>query len=314
MLQLSCSIFKTKQKTKITKHWWKDFRKMIFIKIYNVGLKWYAIDISPLHRLVIIILKYFHWIQEHENIPSGPKITKIGQWFAEGGPSSRVHGVSSHLGRHLGFWKMLTVELDLPVCHTDTLTSQSGLFQSINVIVCHFQQDFHWWVTPDASYLKYHHDICFFCFQMYFQRVCGKRSIIVNPWNLRPSWMSSWILKHAQGWTQFTRQILFMWCIKLQNQVRNTLYQTGQGMLTLIFPGVYPVPSMFDHCLFIALLRVIGSRYPDLFVVFIILHRLINSWRYFVGISWGFFHVSSGNHVIRENIFQECSCNSQYCI
>ena len=47
-----------------------------------------------------------------------------------------------------------------------------------------------------------------------------------------------------------------------------------------------------------------GSMYPDLFVVVIILRRLINLGRYFVGISWGFFHLSSGNLVTRENIFK----------
>ena len=44
--------------------------------------------------------------------------------------------------------------------------------------------------------------------------------------------------------------------------------------------------------------------YPDLSFVVIILRRLINLGRYFVGISWGFFHLSSGNHVTRENIFR----------
>ena len=47
-----------------------------------------------------------------------------------------------------------------------------------------------------------------------------------------------------------------------------------------------------------------GSMYPDLSVVVIILRRLINLGRYFVGISWGFFHLSSGNLVPRENIFR----------
>ena len=49
---------------------------------------------------------------------------------------------------------------------------------------------------------------------------------------------------------------------------------------------------------------LLSSMYPDLFVVIIILRRLTNLWRYFVGISWGFFHLSSGNLVTRENIFR----------
>ena len=47
-----------------------------------------------------------------------------------------------------------------------------------------------------------------------------------------------------------------------------------------------------------------GGMYPELSVVVIILRRLINLWRYFVGISWGFFHLLSGNHATRENIFR----------
>ena len=34
---------------------------------------------------------------------------------------------------------------------------------------------------------------------------------------------------------------------------------------------------------------LLSSMYPDLSVVIIILRRLTNLWRYFVGISWGFF-------------------------
>ena len=49
---------------------------------------------------------------------------------------------------------------------------------------------------------------------------------------------------------------------------------------------------------------LLSSMYTDLSVVIIILRRLTNLWRYFVGISWGFFHLSSGNLVIRENIFR----------
>ena len=49
---------------------------------------------------------------------------------------------------------------------------------------------------------------------------------------------------------------------------------------------------------------LLSSMYPDLSVVMIILRRLTNLWRYFVGISWGFFHLSSGNLVTRENIFR----------
>ena len=59
---------------------------------------------------------------------------------------------------------------------------------------------------------------------------------------------------------------------------------------------------------------LLSSMYPDLSVVIIILRRLTNLWRYFVGISWGFFHLSSGNLVTRENISGICNCNSQYCI
>ena len=63
-------------------------------------------------------------------------------------------------------------------------------------------------------------------------RGCRKRSNIVNPWRWRPSWTPFWILQNAQWLTQFTRQIVFIWCLKFQNQVRKKLYQTGQGMLT----------------------------------------------------------------------------------
>ena len=35
--------------------------------------------------------------------------------------------------------------------------------------------------------------------------------------------------KNAQWWAQFTRQILLMWCLKLQNQMRKKLYQPSKG-------------------------------------------------------------------------------------
>ena len=61
-------------------------------------------------------------------------------------------------------------------------------------------------------------------------------------------------------------------------------------------------------CLIIGYLMLyfglLSSMYPDLSVVIISLRRLTNLWRYFVGISWGFFHLSSGNLVTRENIFR----------
>ena len=57
-----------------------------------------------------------------------------------------------------------------------------------------------------------------------------------------------------------------------------------------------------------------GSMYQNLSVVVIMLRCLLNLWSYFVGISWGFFHLSSGNHVTREIFSGICNCNSQYCI
>ena len=56
-------------------------------------------------------------------------------------------------GRHIGLDKCPNLNwIFLPylVCHTDTLTSQTRLFQSINVIFCHFHEDFHWRMTPKS--------------------------------------------------------------------------------------------------------------------------------------------------------------------
>ena len=48
-----------------------------------------------------------------------------------------------------------------------------------------------------------------------------------------------------------------------------------------------------------------GSMYPDFFVIIIILRRLINLWRYFVGISWGFFSLVIWKPPDSWNYFQE---------
>ena len=56
-------------------------------------------------------------------------------------------------------------------------------------------------------------------------------------------------------------------------------------------------PSLsIGYLLFFVYLGLSASRYPNVFVLIIILHHLINARRYFVGISWGCFHLSSGTN------------------
>ena len=50
----------------------------------------------------------------YENIEKDPKITNICQGVAERGPSLWIVEAGGHLGRHLGFWKMLKGELNSP--------------------------------------------------------------------------------------------------------------------------------------------------------------------------------------------------------
>ena len=51
----------------------------------------------------------------------------------------------ANFGRHLDF-----------VCHKDTHTSKTRLYQSINVILCHFHfhENFHCWVTPKCFIIE----------------------------------------------------------------------------------------------------------------------------------------------------------------
>ena len=111
---------------------------------------------------------------------------------------------------------------------------------------------FHW-IQDIGKHIKRPKD------HKHLSRGCGKRSIIVNRWSWRPSWTPSWILKNAQGWGQFTRQILFMWCRKLQNQVRkNYISQVrvcSPGCLTMTAP--WQKQSTIDHHLS-ALLQIMA--------------------------------------------------------
>ena len=75
------------------------------------------------------------------------------------------------------------------------------------------QKCFHW-IQHQGKHIKRPKD------HQNLSEDCRMRSIFVNPWSWRPSWTPSWILQNAQGWAQFTRQILFMWCLELQNKVR----------------------------------------------------------------------------------------------
>ena len=56
-------------------------------------------------------------------------------------------------------------------------------------------------------------------------------TILVITRHDRPPWRPSWILKNAQGYTQFTRQIMFMGYLGHQNQSRKKLYQSSHPML-----------------------------------------------------------------------------------
>ena len=97
--------------------------------------------------------KYFHWVKKQENISNDPKITKIGQGFAEGDPSWTVHGVGSHLWTPSWIWKMPKFKVNLPsrlfVLHRYSYKSN----QAVPIhwcVFCHFHDDFHWWVPPKS--------------------------------------------------------------------------------------------------------------------------------------------------------------------
>ena len=135
------------------------------------------------------------------------------------------------------------------LCMSRRYSYKSNQASSIfNDIFCHFQKYFHWWVTPNCGIIEI--SPCYMPVMVpnvfpwnpgpgktykrpkdyqNMSRGCWMRSILVNPWSWRPSWTSSWILKNAQGWAQFTRHILFMWCLKPQNQQSEKLYQPSEG-------------------------------------------------------------------------------------
>ena len=85
-----------------------------------------------------------------KNISNDLKITKFGQMLAEGDPSLRFHGVGGHLGRHLGFWKLPTFELNSP---SRSFLSCSYSCKEIQVVLINYcylltiHDDFHWQVT-----------------------------------------------------------------------------------------------------------------------------------------------------------------------
>ena len=178
---------------------------------------------------LVYFQKYFHWIHSQENILNDLKITKIGQRFAEGEPSLRLHGVGSHLGRHLGFWKIPPFELNLlpRSCLSYNYSSNyTRLFQSISVIFWQVWQDFHWQATPKWFVIKIHHDTCLLCLQKCFHWIQDRgkhKKTQRSPKSLKrlqnevhhckSSLALAAILDfaNAQGWTQFTRQIMFMW-------------------------------------------------------------------------------------------------------
>ena len=84
---------------------------MIFIAKWDLSNMWltyhHCTDLS-------CFFKYCHWVQKRENISNDPKITKIGQGFADRDPSWRVHGVGSHLWTPSWIWKMPKFKLNLP--------------------------------------------------------------------------------------------------------------------------------------------------------------------------------------------------------
>ena len=71
-----------------------------------------------------------------------PKITNICQVIAKWSPSLWILGVGGHLS------------LSDFVCHADTLTRQTRLFQFINIIFCHFHEDTHCWMTQKCFIIE----------------------------------------------------------------------------------------------------------------------------------------------------------------
>ena len=128
------------------KTWWRSFREMIFIKIFIA--KWDQNNMWLIYHHytdLLCFLKYFHWVQKQENISNDPKITKIGQGFAEWDPPWKVHGVGIHLWTPSWIWKMPKLKLNLHsrFCMSHRYSYKSHrLFQSINVIFVIFMKIF----------------------------------------------------------------------------------------------------------------------------------------------------------------------------